>query len=99
MVRSIEDCRSGVDALKEQFKHLTKVNESESVLAEWYTEPFLSEEFIHYVPEKDLQLWIRNHKKIISTSIKEALVEGMGNLLLTQQFVNMYQNCDSANTT
>ena len=77
MVRSIEDCRSGVDALKEQFKHLTKANESESVLDEWYTEPFLDEEFLHYVPEKDLQLWVRNHKKTISISIEEALVEGI----------------------
>ena len=77
MVRSIEDCRSGVDALKEQLKHLTQANDSESVLDEWYTEPFLDEEFLHYVPQKDLQLWVRNHKKTISISIEEALVEGI----------------------
>ena len=77
MVRSIEDCRSGVDALKEEFKQLTKTNESESVLDEWYTEPFLDEEFLHYVPQKDLKLWIKKHNKTILSSIKEALVEGM----------------------
>jgi hypothetical protein len=77
MVRSIEDCKSGVDALKEVSTTLTKTNQSENVLDEWYTEAFQQEEFFDYVPEKDLQLWIRNHKKTASTSINEALVEGM----------------------
>ena len=77
MVRSIEDCKSGVDALKEEYTKLTKTNKSESVLDEWYTESFQDNDFLDYVPGKDLQLWIKKHKKTVMSSIKEALVEGL----------------------
>ena len=77
MVRSIEDCKAGVDALKEEFIELAKTNKPEKCLDEWYTEPFQKSEFLDYVPASDLQLWIKNHKKTALTSIKEALVEGM----------------------
>ena len=77
MVRSIEDCKSGIDALKQEYKHLTSTNDPESVLDEWYTELFLENDFFAYVPDKDLQLWIKTYKKTALTSIKEALVEGI----------------------
>ena len=77
MVRSIEDCKSGVDALKEESTELAKTNKSESILDEWYTSSFLDGEFLDYVPEKDLQLWIKNNGKTALSSIKEALIEGM----------------------
>ena len=79
MVRSIEDCISGVDALKEKSTYLTKTNRSESVLDEYYTEPFQDKQFFDYVPESDLQLWIKNNKKTALSSIKEALIEGKDN--------------------
>ncbi|XP_028399408.1 uncharacterized protein LOC114522845 [Dendronephthya gigantea] len=82
MVRSVEDCISGVDALKEKSKYLTKTNRSESVLDEEYTAPFQAKDFLDYVPESDLQLWIKNNKKTASSSIKEALTEGFGKPML-----------------
>ncbi len=99
MVRSVEDCKSGVDALKEVFTELTKTNQSKSVLDEWYTEPFQDEEFLDYVPDKDLLLWIKNHKKTVSNSLKEALVEGMylATLTFTVKFCAIAPNTTMSN--
>ena len=99
MVRSVEDCKSGGDALKEVFTELTKTNQSKSVLDEWYTEPFQDEEFLDYVPDKDLLLWIKNHKKTVSNSLKEALVEGMylATLTFTVKFCAIAPNTTMSN--
>ena len=90
MVRTIEDCKSGVDALKEEYTRLTTTNKSESVLDEWYTESFQDDNFLDYVPAKDLQLWIKKHKKTALSSVKEALVEGFGEPMLS--FLNYLEH-------
>ena len=72
----MEDCRSGVDAIKEISKHISHTNKSESVLNEWYTSLFLDKEFFEKLSSSDLEQWIVKKNKTVQQSIKEALIKG-----------------------
>ena len=76
MVRSIYNCKSGLEAFKQKFRRTTKNNNPTAILEEPYLEAFLDESYIDHLSEKDKMDWWQRKGKHVSVSIEEALVEG-----------------------
>ena len=84
MVRSIEDCRAGVDAIKSEVsKKMSQTNKSESVLEEWYMLKFQTPAFYDHLSKEDHELWVENKGKNPLESVQEALIKG--NLRIMQR--------------
>ena len=88
MVRSIEDCRSGTDAIKELFKRISQTNTAESILDEEFTSFFQTEEFFESISSEDEKLWITEKHITVLESVQEALVKG--NIMLYIMFIMLY---------
>ena len=76
MVRSKFTCQSGLDAFKQEFKEISKQNNPNDVLKEWFVKIYIQEDFTNKIPAADQQTWFKKNKKSTSSSISEALVEG-----------------------
>ena len=76
MVRSTEDCRSGVDAIKDRFKKLSQANRPEAILKEWYTIMFQTQEYYNNIAVNESELWKKKKTKTPLESVQEALIAG-----------------------
>ena len=76
MVRSELACRSGLDAFEIQFKQTSKQNNPKDILKEWFVENYLKPSFIRNIQKADQESWFKSKRKNISTSIRDALIEG-----------------------
>ncbi|KAK3744963.1 hypothetical protein QZH41_008490, partial [Actinostola sp. cb2023] len=83
MVRTQIDCRSGVDAMKQIFKRISTTNDSREILKDWFTTQFQKASFLAGLEDGVDKQWQSKHAgKGISASIKDALVQGLGQPML-----------------
>ncbi len=81
MVRSIYNCKSGLDAFKVPFKKTTKDNNPKDILKERFVLHFREESYTKALSDEDRIEWLKMKGKNVFTSIDEALVEGQAFLL------------------
>jgi succinyl-CoA synthetase beta subunit len=76
MVRSVYNCKSGLNAFKQHFKKTTKDNNPNDILEEPHVKRYREELYIEALSDDDTREWLRMKGKTVSASIDEALVEG-----------------------
>lgn len=82
MVRSVYNCKSGLNAFKQHFKKTTKDNNPNDILEEPHVKRYREELYIEALSDDDTREWLRMKGKTVSASIDEALVEGIGRPLI-----------------
>ncbi|KXJ22647.1 uncharacterized protein LOC110252025 [Exaiptasia diaphana] len=79
MVRSVEECKAGLDAIKRTaFK--VALNGPEGILKEGAVQDLLSPNFLKHIMSKseDLKKWEQKHEKSVNESVREFLVDYVG---------------------
>jgi hypothetical protein len=76
MVRSVYNCKSGLDAFKEMYEKIAKENKPEDILKEGFLAHFSKDLFTRSLSNEDRLQWMKMKGKEVSASIDEALVEG-----------------------
>ena len=76
MVRSVFVCRSGLNALKEEFKKIAKRNDPKDVVRESFVEKLRNETFLKEISKSEQLTWLAKKRKNMSQSLDEALIEG-----------------------
>ncbi|KAK3734010.1 hypothetical protein QZH41_009863, partial [Actinostola sp. cb2023] len=77
MVRNIESCKAGIDALKFEHQQISLYNAT-GVLKEWYAAKLLSPMFYIKITKQMDKEWTKTHKMNVSESVKQYLVEYLG---------------------
>ena len=91
MVRSIFTCKSGLDAFKQEFKEVSKENNPEDILKEWFVKNYINEAFLKNVSKADREAWSKKHHKDIETSINETLIKGEKIIKLKYIYIYIYK--------
>jgi len=78
MIRSVEECEAGINAIKEKYLNVSLHNET-GVLSEWYVQPFLDPDYYTGITKETDDEWKKTHDgKNVSETIKEYLVTYLG---------------------
>ncbi|XP_068693503.1 uncharacterized protein [Montipora foliosa] len=78
MVRSVEECKAGLDSIKRRYLNVSLFNET-GVLQEWYVEPLLEKDFYSNITVEVDNQWKSSHEgKNVRETIKEWLVKYLG---------------------
>ena len=82
-VRAKIDCRSGLDAFKNNHKLIASKRSVSEVLNEWYSKNYLRADMVHSLLNKTVQdAWFAEKGKAINDSLMDALVTGVGKPIL-----------------
>jgi hypothetical protein len=76
MVRSKFNCISGIDAFKQEFPKISRDNDPNAVLSEWFVQRYIKAEFIKSLPKEDRDKWVAKYKKTFMQSVSDSLIEG-----------------------
>ena len=76
MVRSVHNCKSGIDAFKEDFSKIARDNDPNDVLSEWFVKLYLRADFSKSLSKGDRDEWMDKYKKSFEQSVNDSLVEG-----------------------
>lgn len=83
MVRSSIDCKAGLDAFKEEYPEIAKVNNAVGVLKEWCVSLYLQPAYLTNLESGVNARWRVEHSgQSVRDAIKEALVKGFGEPVL-----------------
>ncbi|XP_048584057.1 uncharacterized protein LOC5511190 [Nematostella vectensis] len=78
MVRSAEECRAGLDAIKRKFLNTSRYNET-GVLLEWFAKPVVSPSYYSNITKRMNEEWKRAHMGMnVSESVKQYFVDYIG---------------------
>ncbi|XP_028411286.1 uncharacterized protein LOC114533865 [Dendronephthya gigantea] len=77
MVRSVEACLAGLDAIKERFINIAHRNAT-GILQEWFVHLMLIPAYYEDLHEETKEKWFKTYGKNVNESIKDFLVELIG---------------------
>ena len=78
MVRSRYNCKSGIDAFKQEFKKISSKNDSKEVLNEWFVRHYIKAEFSKNLSTEDSDRWFTKYNKTFMQSVNDSLIEAIG---------------------